>query len=120
MGLVIPENSIRPDSRGKTESAHHVVRLCVPKTSSRDNFSFERQKSLFLRQNSLLRRNNSLFHCVGNLAPSLRNHWASEPYETGSAPEFEKFPVLFPVSSEFRSGDGFDHDCVRHHAVPDN
>ena len=28
--------------------------LCVPKTASRDNFSFERQKSLFLRQNSLL------------------------------------------------------------------
>ena len=24
------------------------------------------------------------------------------------APEFEKFPVLFPVSREFASGDGFD------------
>ena len=29
-----------------------------------------------------------------------------------------KFPVNFPVSREFGSGDGFDVDCVRHHAVP--
>ena len=28
-----------------------------------------------------------------------------------------KFPVLFPVSREFASGDGFDYDRVRHHAV---
>jgi hypothetical protein len=27
-----------------------------------------------------------------------------------------KFPVLFPVSREFASGDGFDNDYVRHHA----
>ena len=26
-----------------------------------------------------------------------------------------KFPVNFPVSREFGSGDGFDYDCVRHH-----
>src|SRR5262245_38393182 len=25
-----------------------------------------------------------------------------------------KFPVNFPVSREFASGDGFDYDCVRH------
>ena len=28
-----------------------------------------------------------------------------------------KFPVNFPVSREFGSGDAFDYDCVRHHAV---
>jgi hypothetical protein len=26
-------------------------------------------------------------------------------------------PVLFPDSREFSSGDRFDGDCVRHHAV---
>src|SRR5262249_4005884 len=29
--------------------------------------------------------------------------------------KIEKFPVNFPVSREFGSGDGFDCDCVRHH-----
>jgi hypothetical protein len=28
-----------------------------------------------------------------------------------------KFPVYFPVSREFGSGDGFESDCVRHYAV---
>jgi hypothetical protein len=28
-----------------------------------------------------------------------------------------KFPVLFPVSTEFRIGDRFDYDYVRYHAV---
>jgi hypothetical protein len=32
-----------------------------------------------------------------------------------SSPKMEKFPVNFPVSREFGSGDGFDCDCVRHH-----
>ena len=27
------------------------------------------------------------------------------------------FPVLFPASREFRQRDGFDIDCVRHHAL---
>jgi hypothetical protein len=35
--------------------------LCVPKTSSGDDFGFGRQNSLFLHQNSLLYENNSLF-----------------------------------------------------------
>ena len=30
----------------------------------------------------------------------------------------DKFPVLFPVSREFGSGDGFVRDCIHHHAVP--
>jgi len=29
--------------------------------------------------------------------------------------DLTKFPVLFPVSREFDSGDGFDLDCVRRH-----
>jgi hypothetical protein len=45
--------------------------LCVPKTSSGDDFSFGRLNSLFLRQNSLFRRNNSLFCCIGNSAGSV-------------------------------------------------
>ena len=45
--------------------------LCVPKTSSGDDFGFDRENSLFLNQNSLFRRNNSLFCCVGNFAASL-------------------------------------------------
>ena len=32
-------------------------------------------------------------------------------------PKFEKFPVLFPVNREFGCRDGFDNDCVRHHAL---
>src|SRR5215203_2227919 len=32
-------------------------------------------------------------------------------------PEIAKFPVLFPVSREIGNGDGFDNDCVRHHAL---
>lgn len=30
--------------------------------------------------------------------------------------DLTKFPVFFPVSREFGSGDGFDCNCVRHHA----
>ena len=45
--------------------------LCVPKTSSGDDFGFDQENSLFLNQNSLFRRNNSLFCCVGNFAGSL-------------------------------------------------
>jgi len=33
--------------------------LCVPKTSSGDDFGFNRENPLFLNQNSLFRRNNS-------------------------------------------------------------
>jgi hypothetical protein len=43
--------------------------LCVPKTSSEDDFGFNRENSLFLNQNSLFLRKNSLFCCVGNLLP---------------------------------------------------
>jgi hypothetical protein len=31
--------------------------------------------------------------------------------------DLKKIPVLFPVSRDFGSGDAFDCDCVRHHAV---
>ena len=44
---------------------------CVPKTSSGDDFGFDRENSLFLNQNSLFRRNNSLLCCVGNFAGSV-------------------------------------------------
>jgi hypothetical protein len=41
---------------------------------------------------------------------------AARLYQHGeSSPKFEKFAVLFPVSREFSSGDGFENDCVRHH-----
>ena len=45
-----------------------IAQVCVPKTSSGDDFGFDRKNSLFLNQNSLFRRNYSLFCCVGNLA----------------------------------------------------
>jgi hypothetical protein len=32
--------------------------LCVPETSSGDDFGFNRENPLFLNQNSLFRRNN--------------------------------------------------------------
>jgi len=43
------------------------MRLCVPKTSSGDDFGFGGLNSLFLRQNSLFNQNNSLFCCVGGI-----------------------------------------------------
>ena len=45
-----------------------------------------------------------------------RNHWARGPSDARSCPKIAKFPVLFPVSRELRCRDGFDSDCVRHHA----
>jgi hypothetical protein len=51
------------------------------------------------------------------LAGKLRNHRPLRPSENGNHPEIAKFPVLFPVSREFRPRDGFDIDCVRHHAL---
>jgi hypothetical protein len=31
--------------------------------------------------------------------------------------KFTKFPVFFPVSREFRGGEGFARDCILRHAV---
>jgi hypothetical protein len=50
------------------------------------------------------------------LALSSENHWTNGDVLPGRRLRIEKIPVLFPVSMEFRSGDGFDYDCVRHHA----
>ena len=48
-----------------------VEELCVPKTSSGDDFGFCKQNPCSSGQNSLFLRNNSLFCCVGNFAASL-------------------------------------------------
>ena len=53
------------------------------------------------------------------MAQRPRNHWALWAFGAPSWPKIAKFPVNFPVSREFRSGDGFDYDCVRHHAFKD-
>jgi hypothetical protein len=49
------------------------------------------------------------------LAVSPQKHWANGSVLSGNSPRIEKIPVLFPVSREFGSGDGFAYDCVRHH-----
>ena len=46
---------------------------------------------------------------------SPRNRWAIVASVGGKIRRIEKFPVVFPVSRKFASGDGFDYDCVRHH-----
>jgi hypothetical protein len=33
----------------------------------------------------------------------------------GCPRDLPEFPIFFPVSREFMAGDGFDHDCIRHH-----
>ncbi len=43
-----------------------------------------------------------------------------EPKSGSMSPELVIFPVNFPVSREFRSGDRFDTDCIRHHAFARN
>jgi hypothetical protein len=53
---------------------------------------------------------------VAELAASVRNHWANGGASSERYPQIEKIPVLFPVSRQFRSRDGFDRDCVRHHS----
>ena len=88
---------------------------CVYRKSG-DDFGFRRKNSLLLNENTLFLRNNSLFCCVGNLlqAAEFARVAASKIHQ---GENLAKFPVLFPVSRELRRGDGFDYDCVRHHAV---
>ena len=47
---------------------------------------------------------------VGNFALNPRVVGRMTTSELRSSPKFEK---CFPVSGEFRSGDGFESDCVR-------
>jgi hypothetical protein len=43
-----------------------------------------------------------------NLMQSPRNNWGSKASVPGKIRKIEKFPVLFPVSRGFPSGDGFE------------
>jgi hypothetical protein len=72
-----------------------VARLCVPKTSSSDDFGFDRENSLFLNQNSLFLRNNSLFCCVGISlqASEFARVSAFKNYKAGG---FDEIPCSFP------------------------
>ena len=73
--------------------------------------------SLFSELNSLFLKTNSLFFCVGNFAENhlIRSRVSNQ--NPTNRPDLTKFPDNFPVSRECGSGDGFDCDCVRHHAV---
>ena len=86
--------------------------LCVPKTSSGDDFGFRRQDSLFPRQNSLFLRNNSLFCCRRESLLQAFEFACVSAFKIAQSHRSTTFPVLFPVS---RSGDGFDCDCIHHH-----
>jgi hypothetical protein len=74
--------------------------------------------SPFSRQDSLISNNNSLFREVGNSRGKYCYDGIIYSRCRPRSCDFVKFPVFFPVSREFGSGDGFDLDCVRHHAVP--
>ena len=72
--------------------AYENVILCVLKTSSGDEFGFDRENSLFLKQNSLFRRNNSLFYCVGNFAAKPLNLLACQLSKSHEAGGFDEIP----------------------------
>jgi hypothetical protein len=59
--FVILHHGVGRDAERANLSSQRESRLCVPKTSSVDDFGFDPENSLFLNQNSLFRRNNSLF-----------------------------------------------------------
>src|SRR5262245_22817624 len=86
--------------------------------SSGNLWTISDSNSLLLRTNSLFFHKNSLFCCVGNFTAS---HWicSCPAHQIRCKPlNFAKFPVNFPVSREFDGGDGFESDCIHHHAVP--
>jgi len=82
-----------------------------------DDFNLGRQNSLFSRQDSLSCQNNSLFCGVGKsrrkpyIGAVICSRW------TLPRPHFRKIPCSFPCYQGIGGGDGFDLDCVRHHAV---
>ena len=67
----------------------------------------------------------SLLRCSGFPVLLLREFRRKCPSQKGfpqhewapSKPEFVIFPVFFPVTREFKDGDRFDSDCVRHQSV---
>ena len=70
--------------------------LCVPKTSSGDDFGFRRQNSLFPRQNSLFLRNNSLFCCVGKVCCKPLNLLVYQLSKSHKAGGYDNIPCSFP------------------------
>src|SRR5262245_61388430 len=62
-------------------------------------------------------RRNSLFWSLGNLPVSTCIPSVTGAQSGSLSPHFVKFPVNFPVSRGISSGDRFDTDCIRHHAV---
>jgi hypothetical protein len=65
-GIEILVDSLAQSLRASATSVFNA--LCVPKTSSGDDFGFDRKNSLFLNQTSLFGRNNSLLS-----APTIMN-----------------------------------------------
>jgi hypothetical protein len=76
-------------------------------------------------RNSLLLKIISLLRFSGFPVLLLREFRRKCPSQKGfpqhewapSKPEFVIFPVFFPVTREFKDGDRFDSDCVRHQSV---
>jgi hypothetical protein len=58
--------------------------------------------SLFRLRYSLIGANNSLFCNIGNLIASYCNFSGNCDQNCATGLGFEKFPVIFPVSREFR------------------
>jgi hypothetical protein len=54
----------------------------------------------------------------GISAKTPENVRSFEACKQSIKPSIHKFPVIFPDKREFGRGDGFESDCVRHHAVP--